>query len=345
MPKTIPPVSFSATGALQLYIVPESGRYVIEAAGAQGGGNPAAQGGKGARLRGVFQLRAGDILNLVVGQQGLPGLNLPTADDGYAGFAPPEQAGVAPALSRGGGGGGGTFVWKNTLTGGRPDWPLLAAGGGGGGGLERGGEAVVTPDAARGQGPGGRNGHGGSSDMGVFYYNGGGGGGWLTPGVHGAGPTYCQGGTHWEGGAGASFGGYAGGHGGYGGGGGGCFFRAGAGGGGGYSGGGGGGGRTSPSGGGGSSYNAGAQAFNVPGVQCGDGWVRISCLSLGVTIAVPDVSWRQPEPEVGQPGLHLSGPGRATKAESAFRAGLNLRVSRQAGVSEPAEPSVQIPRN
>jgi hypothetical protein len=313
MPKTIPPVSFSATGALQLYLVPESGRYVIEAAGAQGGGNPAARGGKGARLRGVFQLRAGDLLNLVVGQQGLPGLNLAPVDDDDSALIPSARADSVPALSRGGGGGGGTFVWKNTLTGGRPGWPLLAAGGGGGGGLEPGGEAVVTPDAARGHGPGSRNGHGGSSDLGVFYYSGGGGTGWLTPGVHGAGPTYCQGGTQWDGGAGASFGGYMGGHGGYGGGGGGCFFRAGAGGGGGYSGGSGGGGRLSRSGGGGSSYNAGAEPFNVPGVQGGDGWVRISCLSPGVTIAVPEIPRRRPEAVSLQPEPRLSGSVQATR--------------------------------
>ncbi len=296
MPKTIPPVSFGATGALQLYVVPESGRYAIEAAGAQGGGHPAARGGKGARLRGVFQLRAGDLLNVVVGQQGLPGLNVVPLDEGEWSFIKTHHANAAQTQSRGGGGGGGTFVWKNTLTGGRPDWPLLAAGGGGGGGIEPGGEAVVTSDATRGRGPGSRNGHGGGSDVGVFYYGGGGGTGWLTPGVRGAGPTYCQGGTQWEGGAGASFGGYMGGHGGYGGGGGGCFFRAGAGGGGGYSGGSGGGGRLSLSGGGGSSYNAGAESFNVPGVQSGDGWVKISCLSLGVTISVPEITWLRPEP-------------------------------------------------
>lgn len=306
MSKFISPVCFSATGTLQLYFVPETGRYVIEVAGAQGGGNPAAPGGRGARMRGVFQLRAGDVLNLVIGKQGLPGLNLPPPDDAAPASVPPETPDGIPALSRGGGGGGGTFVWKSTLTGGRPDWPLLVAGGGGGAGAEPGGDAVVTPDAARGEGPGGRNGHGGASDLGVFYYGGGGGTGWLSPGVHGAGPTYCQGGSQWEGGAGASFGGYMGGHGGFGGGGGGGFFRAGAGGGGGYSGGGGGGGRTDYSGGGGGSYNAGLEAFNVPGVQTGDGWVRISCLSLAVTIPLPDLARSASGFAVQQTGPRLS---------------------------------------
>jgi len=298
MLRLIPPVTFAATGSLQIYIVPESGRYLIEAAGAQGGGNPAASGGKGARLRGVFQLRAGDIINLVIGQQGLPGLNLPLPEDIETLFAPPESSTGIKATSRGGGGGGGTFIWKNTVAGGWPDWPLLVAGGGGGSGAEPGGDAVVTPDAASENGPGGRNGHGGSSDMGVFYYGGGGGTGWLSPGVHGAGPTYCQGGAHWAGGVGAAFGGYSGGHGGYGGGGGGCFFRSGAGGGGGYSGGHGGGGRTGTSGGGGGSYNAGLDSYNVPGVQIGDGCVKISCVSLPVTIRMPDLAGQKPGLEV-----------------------------------------------
>jgi len=296
MPKIIPPVSFNATGVATFYFVPESGRYVIEVAGAQGGGNAAAQGGKGSRLRGVFNLRAGEVINLVIGQRGLPGLDLPLGEETVTGSFLQEVSSLIPTLARGGGGGGGTFVWKNTLTGGRPDWPMLAAGGGGGASAGPGGDALVTPDASRNDGPGGRNGHGGFSDTGLFYYGGGGGSGWLSAGDQGAGPTYCQGGTHWQGGAGASFGGYSGGHGGYGGGGGGCFFRSGAGGGGGYSGGCGGGGRTSISGGGGGSYNSGAEQSNVPGVQMGDGWVRISFLTPTVTLRVPDFNARDSQP-------------------------------------------------
>jgi len=310
MPKIIPPVSFKATGVPTLYFVPESGRYDIEAAGAQGGGNSAVRGGRGARLRGVFQLRAGDVLNLIIGRQGLPGLDLPllgeTVDEQFL----REATALVPALAQGGGGGGGTFVWKNTLTGGRPEWPMLAAGGGGGGGAGPGGDGVVTPDAACGEVPGGRNGYGGSSHKSLFYYGGGGGAGWLSPGHQGAGPTYCLGGTHWKGGAGACFGGYTGGHGGYGGGGGGSFFRAGAGGGGGYSGGGGGGGRTGLGSGGGGSYNSGAEQSNAAGVQSGDGWLKISFLSPVMTLRVPDLMSLDPEPFARPPKPRLSLPAQ-----------------------------------
>jgi hypothetical protein len=295
MPKFVPPASFGATGALQLYAVPESGRYLIEAAGAQGGGHPSACGGKGARLKGVFHLYAGDVLNIIVGQRGLPGLCLSEGEVSESLRGRTNEPGNTAGISKGAGGGGGTFVWKNTSTGQRPRWPMLAAGGGGGGSATPGGDAGTAPEAGSGEGLGGRDGHGGSSDKGDFYYGGGGGAGWLSSGIHGGGPTYCQGGTHWAGGIGASFGGYSGGHGGFGGGGGGCFFRSGAGGGGGYSGGGGGGGRTEVSGGGGGSYNAGTEQLNIPGVQTNDGWVRISCLSLAVTLTAPDLAWREAE--------------------------------------------------
>lgn len=279
MPTVIPPVRFKATGVLQLYIVPETGSYQIAAAGAQGGGPDTAPGGKGAMVRGVFHLRAGEILHLVVGRQGTPGMNLPAVDTDSEFPVPAATNETATAL-RGGGGGGGTFVWRDTAQGYRPTRPLLAAGGGGGGGSFVGGDGIVTLDAARNDGYGGRNGAGGASDRDseTFYYTGGGGAGWLSPGAHGAGPTYCRGGGHWEGGEGAVFGGYQGGQGGFGGGGGGSFFGAGSGGGGGYSGGAGGGGRKALVSGGGSSYNAGREQLNAPGFQPGDGFVTITAV-------------------------------------------------------------------
>lgn len=285
MPNLIPPVRFSATGSLQLYLVPETGSYLLEARGAQGGGDVGAVGGRGACLRGVFSLNAGDILHIVVGEQGLPGMNIVLPGDGNWLADVPSSDGSP--LTRGAGGGGGTFIWKGTMTGVLPTWPLLAAGGGGGGGHGPGGDGLTTLDASRGEGPGGRNGHGGASDLGVFYYSGGGGAGWISPGLAGAGPTYCQGGGHWAGGAGASFGGYQGGHGGFGGGGGGSFFGAGAGGGGGYSGGAGGGGRTGTPAGGGGSYNGGREQQNLPGLQTGHGYAAVSFIPAGVSIRIP----------------------------------------------------------
>ncbi|AOS45668.1 hypothetical protein Verru16b_02753 [Lacunisphaera limnophila] len=289
MPKIIPPVRFRACGHLQLYIVPESGLYLLEARGAQGGGEGLAGGGKGAFLRGVFHLKEGEIIHLVVGRPGLPGRNVPALGGSADAFD--LGTGREPEATRGGGGGGGTFIWSGTRTGTLPVWPLLVAGGGGGGGNGPGGDAVVSLDAGQGPGTGGRNGLGGTSDQGPCYYSGGGGTGWLDIGANGSGPTYCQGGRQWEGGAGARFGGYLGGDGGYGGGGGGSFFGAGAGGGGGFSGGGGGGGRIAlGGGGGGGSYNRGREQQNIPGFQADAGAAAILFLCSPVTLHAPGLT-------------------------------------------------------
>jgi hypothetical protein len=252
---------FAATGKLQSYVVPATGRYVIEAAGAQGGpgGGP---GGKGARLRGVFELNAGDILQVVVGLRGGAG-----------------DSAHQPA----GGGGGGSFVWKGGVLAPLPAKPMLAAGGGGGG---SGGGGVVALDAGRGAVPGGRNGHGGSADAIAFHFSGGGGTGWLSCGASGSAPLYCAGGTHWSGGAGADFCGNRGGDGGFGGGGGGAFLGCGAGGGGGFSGGGGG-TQIGPSAGGGGSFNGGRQQINTGGVQEGHGFVSIMAATAAVLLLTP----------------------------------------------------------
>lgn len=267
---------FSAVAALQTYIVPATGSYVIEAFGAQGGagGGP---GGQGARVRGTFNLTAGERLQIIVGLQGATGTSL-----------------HQPA----GGGGGGSFVWLGAATGPLPAKPLLAAGGGGGG---NGGAGVVTLDA----------GHGGSADPGEFHFSGGGGTGWLSGGVGGSAPTFCGGGTHWWGGAGADYCGNYGGMGGFGGGGGGGFMGYGSGGGGGFSGGGGG-TQTGPGGGGGGSFNAGRQQANAPGVQAGHGSVAIMVVSPGHASRDP----RGIAPEAGRasvesPGGYEHAPGRA----------------------------------
>ena len=262
MPKHIAPVVFNATGMVQAYVVLATGRYEIEASGAQGGagGGP---GGKGARVKGTFELKAGEILQIVVGQQGTPGTT-------------PHQ----PA----GGGGGGSFVWKGDVARPLPTRPLLAAGGGGGG---NGGDGVVTLDAADGAARGGKDGRGGAADLVDFHYSGGGGTGWVTGGAFGSAPTYCRGGGHWFGGAGANYCSNEGGRGGFGGGGGGAFVGHGSGGGGGYSGGGGG-TQAGLGGGGGGSYNAGANPTNTPGVQTGDGCVSIVAVPAPVSFRASD---------------------------------------------------------
>jgi hypothetical protein len=89
---------------IQVWIVPFSGMYTIEAWGAQGGHstNWNVYGGYGARMKGDFLLSAGTPLKILVGQQG--------TSNYYDG-----------------GGGGGTFVTTGSNS------PLIIAAGGGGG--------------------------------------------------------------------------------------------------------------------------------------------------------------------------------------------------------------------
>jgi hypothetical protein len=223
----------SGPPALQEWEVPADGVYRITATGAQGGSatsSPAHKGGCGAEASGEFQLYAGDIIEILVGQKGTSTVHA-------------------------GGGGGGTFVrhWAS---------PLVVAGGGGGvrsgalvdgrsGDLTCHGNAGSLSDDYSGNFvDGGEYGAGGGHVLGY----GAGGGGWNEDGTSDG--IYGEGGFAFSGSAGGQ-GGYAQGcaqlaHGGYGGGGAGtgCGFT-GAGGGGGYSGGGGG----SIGGGGGSVSN------------------------------------------------------------------------------------------
>ncbi|XP_015747138.1 PREDICTED: ALK tyrosine kinase receptor-like [Acropora digitifera] len=92
---------------IQIWTIPVTGSYVIEAAGASGG-NGAELGGLGAKMTGTFQINQGTRLKILVGQEG--------------------ARTTAAYLNRPAGGGGGSFV---TLL---DDTPLIVAGGGGGGG-------------------------------------------------------------------------------------------------------------------------------------------------------------------------------------------------------------------
>jgi len=234
----------------QLWTVPSNGRYVIRAAGAQGGGGAGTDGGTGAIIEGEFDLEKDDVLRIAVGQKGLNGSN-------------------------DGGGGGGTWVLKG-------DSPLLIAGGGGAhsgysagwgytpcnGSTTEYGSWVGSNGWGSCQGPkstGLRQ--GGSSGC-----NWGGGGG----GIDSAGGTdTCSGIRGGESLAGGLVGsaGLSGGNGGFGGGGGGSSWSAG--GGGGYSGGDG--ARNDGVGGGGGSYNTGARPSADTG-QRGAGEVYIDLL-------------------------------------------------------------------
>jgi hypothetical protein len=245
------------TQGIQTWTVPFSGLYGIEVAGAEGGRttNYTTVGGLGARLAGDFNLVAGDVIHVLVGQKGTDG-------NGAAG------------------GGGGSYVTRNGNL-------LIAAGGGGGASSERNGVDGTTVTAGTQDNPptsaGGTNGNGGFTcqhSAGGTYSGGGGGGfnagspgnGQNRPNGNGGGLSFLNGGT---GGAGPAPGGF-------GGGGGAVTTVVGGGGGGGYSGGAGGQlvgycGVNDPrsGGGGGGSYNGGTNQVNAGGVKTGDGIVMI----------------------------------------------------------------------
>ena len=87
---------FSVNSGIQLWKVPESGKYRITVYGAQGGdARHGATGGRGAKMEGDFNLNGGDTIKILVGQKG------GSADSGKT--------------EDGSGGGGGSFVvdWWN----------------------------------------------------------------------------------------------------------------------------------------------------------------------------------------------------------------------------------------
>ena len=95
------------SSGIQQWTVPYTGDYKIEAVGAAGGYDkyttPGKNQGRGARMIGTFSLSKGEIIKILIGQEG--GIN---------------------SVSSTAGGGGGTFVVRGSNT------PLIIAGGGGG---------------------------------------------------------------------------------------------------------------------------------------------------------------------------------------------------------------------
>lgn len=271
--------TFNYTGAIQSFTVPGGVTTLhIDARGAQGGGSNGGAGGLGARMTGDFAVTPGQVLSIVVGEQGLL-----------------QQGGNAQNSS---GGGGGTFVYSAGPT-------LLVAAGGGGGKCNYSGSSPLHSDAA-GQvttsggassdgNPGGTSGQGGPAGLWSGTPCAGGGTGWLS---NGGGPYGGIGYNTWTGGPGfcGGGGGGCGGVGGFGGGGGGGNHYGGGGGGGGYSGGGGG---TDPThGGGGGSFSSGSSQVNTAGFQTGNGqviftWNGAGCVSASrvpVTVYVDTIA-------------------------------------------------------
>jgi hypothetical protein len=129
----------TASNGIQLWTVPTTGAYTIDAYGAKGGSTNVSTtyaGGNGARMKGTFNLTAGQQLKILVGQMG-----------GTFGYT--------------GGGGGGTFVAFANNT------PIIVAGGGGGGGNSGGAgySAVTSVNGTTGYPgyPAGVNGYGSTS--------------------------------------------------------------------------------------------------------------------------------------------------------------------------------------
>ena len=252
---------------IQYWTVPTTGTYTIEAWGAQGGDAHSDSPGFGARIRGDFTLTEGEIIHIVMGQQGL---NQTSASSG--------------SNYHSGGGGGGTFVIKtpynNTAS------ILVIAGGGGGSGYSSVGEShkqgrtettggianSSTTRATNGAGGyiSGRDhvdaaGGGGFSGNGQDGTNGSTGGQSFTNGaVGGTGGAWQSGGNQGEGGFGGGGGqsndnvGRAGGGGGYSGGSGGDHYGYGN------------------AGGGGGSYNSGSNQSNSANVREDHGQVVIT---------------------------------------------------------------------
>lgn len=245
----------TVTAGIQYWTVPYTGQYIIEVQGAKGGG---INGGLGASMIGEFSLTQGQVLKILVGQQG-DGLSVGRND--YSG-------------------GGGSFVATNTNT------ALIVAGGGGGAQVSGQFTNATITTTANGASSGYSNGQPGSNGNGGTHINQttDGGAGFLTNGTSGnpnpAPQSFLNGGqggcNTWSTGCGAQ--------GGFGGGGSSNRNDAtyfGSGGGGGYSGGAASYGNAGdpPAAGGGASFNSGTNQINTAGVNSGHGIVIISRLS------------------------------------------------------------------
>lgn len=282
------------TNGIQQWTVPATGDYEIQVCGAQGGNHlytvDSEDGGLGAVITGTFALVEGQVLHILVGQQGVESAE--GSSFSYDNAAP--------------GGGGGSFVWDPA----DDALPMIVAGGGAGGtspGDYAGMHANATEDgnSADTHSNNGTGGNGGRSNAGGSSYWAGAGAGWLTNGTGGNNGTnyvYTPGGSGAQGGrtplnggiggvrwidGGDVEGGNEGGDGGFGGGGGGGSDNMGSGGGGGYSGGGGNNG-TSRSGGGGGSYNSGIDQTNIAGDNEGMGHVKITMLCNPLAMDITD---------------------------------------------------------
>ncbi len=150
---------------VQQWVVPTTGIYTITAGGASGGYTPLAIGGRGRVITTQVNLTAGNVINILVGQEG-----------GRAAFSTPGYSG---------GGGGGSFIINQTT-----NTAILISGGGGGAGQGNatyGSPVINGVDASEYNVTNGGDGLGSASSWSVIGIGGNGGAGGTAPGFGGAG--------------------------------------------------------------------------------------------------------------------------------------------------------------
>ena len=293
-------LNMTSDNGIQLWTVPVTGNYLINAQGAAGLDN---RGGKGRIIQLTTTLVKGEVIRILVGQQG--------ASNTYGQSS----------------GGGGTFVVRDTQT------PIIVAGGGGGKGNAGAGSNTNASLSTSGNnsshgGAGGTNGQGG-----VGSADGGGGGMFGNGSGTGSegGLSFINGGS---GGIGSNDGSQV--NGGFGGGGGGNEFNGG-GGGGGYSGGGGGGGDSgSLGGGGGGSYGI-TTLIDYGAINTDHGAVFINLLSPSSDFDVSGAAKIAGELNMSSYKItNLSNPTDATDAANKYYVDAAEVRATAAAVSNPA---------
>ena len=126
---------------IQNWTVPSSGEYQIEAIGASGGYDTKANSrqyrGRGARMIGTFSLIKGEIIQILVGQEG--GINNASYTSGGGGGSFVVRGAAIPLIIAGGGGGTDSAIARHsqcdasTSTTGNTGYQSLAGGSGGSG--------------------------------------------------------------------------------------------------------------------------------------------------------------------------------------------------------------------
>ena len=198
---------FNSNGTgTQLWTVPKTGLYRIVVTGARGGYSNGwgRWGGNGAYMQGDFSLIRGEILKIIVGQQGDGNYY----DCGGGGGSFVVQNNNSPLIIAGGGGGGSASgfsgsgaAYANTGTSGySTSWATGGSGGGGGQGLTVGGGGGLTGNGSGGA-PGTafvNGGYGGGAGYGASGGFGGGGGGGGTSGAGGGGGYSGGAASYWS---------------------------------------------------------------------------------------------------------------------------------------------------